>query len=122
MYEELKELALLWRRARGAGAGGGGEPVGLSPAEASACGASSKVLSGLATYPTQVIKSRLQQRQEGRAVRYAGLADALRTTLRREGAAGLYRGLLPHLAKTAPNSAITFMVYEGVLSVLGRLS
>lgn len=68
-----------------------------------------------------ITSRRLQQRQEGRAVQYQGLRDAVRTTWTREGMRGFYRGMVPHLAKTAPNSAITFMVYEGMLRLLSGL-
>ena len=50
-----------------------------------------------------------------------GLAQAAATTFQREGLRGFYRGMVPYLAKTAPNSAITFMVYEATLKLLGQI-
>lgn len=61
MYEELKEVALLWKRAKGGtdtASLTGPESRALNAGEASACGAASKVIAGIVTYPTQVVKSR----------------------------------------------------------------
>lgn len=67
----------------------------------------------------QVIRSRLQQRVDpSRSVRYVGVAHALRLTLRREGLAGLYRGLAPNVLRVMPQSAITFVVYESIMKWL----
>lgn len=62
----------------------------LSAAEITACGALSKLAASVATYPSQVLRSRLQQRMDcGRTLRYTGLADALSKTLQvRRGRAG----------------------------------
>ncbi|KFM24686.1 Mitochondrial folate transporter/carrier [Auxenochlorella protothecoides] len=66
-----------------------------------------------------VIRSRLQQRVDpSRSVRYVGVAHALRLTLRREGLAGLYRGLAPNVLRVMPQSAITFVVYESIMKWL----
>jgi len=119
VYEELKDLVLAW--ARKGDPSGTSQTRGLTAGEASSCGAASKIIAGMITYPTQVIKSRLQQRQDGRAVQYVGLAQAAATTFQREGLRGFYRGMVPYLAKTAPNSAITFMVYEATLKLLGQI-
>jgi hypothetical protein len=57
---------------------------------------------------------------DGRALRYSGVLDVLRTTLAREGPAGLYRGLAPSVLRVMPQSAITFLVYESVMRHLAR--
>jgi solute carrier family 25 folate transporter 32 len=44
--------------------------------------------------------------------KYDGMADAIRRIWRQEGWRGFYRGLTPMLIKTAPSSAITFLIYE----------
>ena len=43
---------------------------------------------------------------------YRSAAHCLLTLARREGLAGLYKGLTPNLLKAAPASGITFVAYE----------
>lgn len=63
----------------------------------------------------------MQQRQPStRSVRYVSVLHTLRQTLRREGVAGLYRGLVPNVLRVMPQSAITFVVYEAVSKALER--
>jgi len=141
-YEEMRALAVAWS-AKVAG----GRPPGSTPAPSSsstssglggrhatplptatlsALGAASKVIACVATYPTQVIRSRMQQRQvtgaagraAGAAIRYDSAWAAARTVLAREGLGGLYKGLVPTLMRVVPQSAVTFVVYERVLAML----
>jgi solute carrier family 25 folate transporter 32 len=81
----------------------------------------------------QVLRTRLQKRQqEDTAQSQQGRggssstrnSNGPRTTLvafsnmvHREGLRGMYRGMVPNLMRTMPQSAITFMVYEKLLSV-----
>lgn len=94
--------------------------LALSPLEITTAGALSKVLATMVTYPSQVIRSRMQQlpRDPSMQGRYAGLVAAARNTARGEGVWGFYRGLAPNLARVAPQSAITLLVYESVLGWL----
>ncbi len=96
-------------------------PRAPSSLEVTACGALSKLVASVATYPSQVVRSRLQQRMDARALRYAGVGDVLRTTLAREGVGGLYKGLLPNVLRVMPQSALTFLVYESVMHHLHSL-
>lgn len=41
-----------------------------------------------------------------------------RLILQREGAGGLYKGLVPNVLRVMPQSAITFLVYEKVMQML----
>ncbi|KAK2076698.1 hypothetical protein QBZ16_005458 [Prototheca wickerhamii] len=136
-YEELKSL-MLSRRARpapslalsGSGPPGVGRAGGaalsqstdqLSTFEVTICGSLSKLVASVSTYPSQVIRARMQQRQPStRSVRYVSVLHTLRQTLRREGVAGLYRGLVPNVLRVMPQSAITFVVYEAVSKALER--
>ena len=52
--------------------------------------------------------------------KYSGMLDAMRSTWRYEGWRGFYRGLTPQLLKTAPSSAITFLIYETVVKFLNH--
>jgi hypothetical protein len=46
-----------------------------------------------------------------------GMISVIKNTLHNEGIFGLYRGLTLQLFKTAPASAITFLVYETVIKL-----
>lgn len=129
VYEELKALAQGFEGfthplgAQGGNSGsstGAGQPKRmLTSAEITACGALSKLAASVATYPSQVVRSRLQQRMDARALKYRGMVDVVRKTLAREGVGGLYKGLLPNVLRVMPQSALTFLVYESVMRQLG---
>jgi solute carrier family 25 folate transporter 32 len=84
------------------------------------CGALSKASATMATYPFQVMRSRMQQRLDNRELKYRGLASSVRLTLRREGVLGMYKGLGANLLRNMPSSAITFLVYEAVVSLIAQ--
>ena len=87
------------------------------------CGAFSKASATIATYPFQVMRSRMQQRLDNRSLKYRGLVSSVRLTVRREGLPGLYKGMGANLLRNMPSSAITFLVYEAVLyNILERES
>ncbi|GBF94373.1 folate transporter chloroplastic [Raphidocelis subcapitata] len=136
VYEELKALASSaawhwsaggWPSLRvpgpgdGGGGGGDGEARQLGSAEVSVYGALSKLTAAVSTYPTQVVRSRLQQRFEaGRPLVYRSAREAVVLTWQREGAGGFYKGLAPSLLRVMPQSAITLAVYEALLQWLSR--
>jgi len=81
-------------------------------------GGTSKIVASTATYPYQVMKSRLQQRGiEGTYV-YSSSFDCVRHTWKLEGARGFFRGLIPNVMKVTPSAALTFVVYEETLKLL----
>lgn len=43
---------------------------------------------------------------------YRNMFDALRRILKKEGTAGLYKGIIPSTVKAAPAGAVTFVAYE----------
>lgn len=112
VYEELKAIA------QNMGSDNMRRKGHLTPAEITACGALSKLAASVATYPSQVVRSRLQQRMEGRALTYNGVIDAVAKTYKREGLQGFYKGLAPNVLRVMPQSALTFLVYESVLKLL----
>eukprot|EP00884_Botryococcus_braunii_P010077 jgi/Botrbrau1/19070/Bobra.0785s0001.1 len=132
VYEEMKRLVARislppprGQERIGRGPSERGQPpennggLSLSPATISLMGAASKLCASLVTYPSQVVRARVQQRQYAkRPVRYTSGWLTLRTILRREGVGGLYKGLLPNMLRVMPQSALTFVVYEKVLDVL----
>jgi len=103
MYEELKALAAVRGTDNGAAAA----------SLLFAAGAASKAVATTATYPYQVIKSRLQQRLAGAAAgAYTGVVDVVVKTWTAEGPRGFYKGFAANLLRVAPQSAITLLVYE----------
>ena len=113
VYEELKSVASGWRSSQR-----NGRHRTVSSPEIMGIGALSKLAATVITYPTQVVRSRLQQRMQHRAIRYKSGMDVLRITLRREGWRGLYKGIVPNVLRVVPQSALTFLVYENVMRQL----
>lgn len=98
----------------------GFEGGGKQPAWASVLiGGASKIIASTVTYPYQVIKSRIQQREASFGeVRYSGMLDCIVKTWRHEGLFGFLRGVVPNALKVAPSAALTFVVYEETLKVM----
>ena len=82
-----------------------------------------------ATYPLQVIKSRLQQRSQTVELsasggieiverRYAGVTDCAKRIWMREGVSGFFKGCIPNAIRVAPSAAITFVVYESMVDFM----
>jgi solute carrier family 25 folate transporter 32 len=74
---------------------------------------SAKVVAGTATYPYQVIRSRLQTyNAEERFGK--GITGVVGKVWREEGARGFYKGLGPNILRVLPATWVTFLVYENV--------
>ena len=116
LYSSLKEHILRRRRERA-----------LDVPSLLGCGAASSAVAQLITYPLALAKTRMQVAGMGGrsprvrieyglapAVRpeFAGLLDCLRQTVRSEGVAGLYAGLVPNMLKAVPAVAISYTVFE----------
>ena len=69
----------------------------------------SKGIASLATYPHEVVRTRMR---EAGSARYQKMLQSLALIAREEGAKGLYGGLGPHLLRVVPNTAIMFMSFE----------
>ncbi|KAJ1733433.1 hypothetical protein LPJ61_001557 [Coemansia biformis] len=74
---------------------------------------------GAVTYPTELVKTKMQLQgsqqylaQGGRT--YRGPIDCAVTTVRTEGAGGLYRGLAPMLLGNAAKAGVRFLTYDTV--------
>ncbi|GFQ07818.1 folate transporter 1 chloroplastic [Phtheirospermum japonicum] len=82
-------------------------------------GASSKLAAVGLTYPSQVIRARLQQRPNIEGIpRYMDSLHVVKETLRFEGVRGFYKGITANVLKNAPAASVTFIVYENVLNML----
>lgn len=66
----------------------------------------SKVFASVATYPTQVLRTRLQLSGA------LSFTEAVKSLLRKEGVYGLFKGIIPNTLKLLPSTCITFTVYE----------
>lgn len=71
-------------------------------------------------YPINLLRTRLQaQGTYAHPYTYDGFFDVLRQTLAREGVPGLYKGLVPNLAKVAPAVLISYFMYENLTNWFG---
>ncbi|PON65529.1 Mitochondrial substrate/solute carrier [Trema orientale] len=90
------------------------------------CGAGAGVAVSILACPTELVKCRLQAQSAladsasaGVAVKYGGPLDVARQVLRSEGGVrGLFKGLVPTLAREVPGNAVMFGVYEAVKQYL----
>ena len=64
----------------------------------------------MTSYPFDVVKSKMQSDGFGPKMRYHGMVDCARQTLRSEGLRGFWKGLGPTLLRAMPASAGTFAV------------
>lgn len=128
-YEALKS-ALQSRRAAASGAAPDASLPALSAFDKFCAGVAAGSAAKLALHPLDVAKKRLQVAGLARSAAYGapvrvgayrGIVAALASVARAEGAAGLYKGLVPNVLKAAPASGITFVVYEGVLALAASM-
>ncbi|KAL1809127.1 hypothetical protein ACET3Z_026117 [Daucus carota] len=85
------------------------------------CGAGAGVAVSFLACPTELIKCRLQAQSaladvgsSGVAVKYGGPMDVAKHVLRSAGMKGLFKGLVPTMAREIPGNAAMFGVYEGL--------
>lgn len=109
-------------------------------------GATSKIFASTITYPYQVIKSRLQQRNNAPIEtnrispeaniditemkvdtaasklkpKYKNSLDCMIKIWRCEGLKGFFRGVVPNALKVAPSAAITFVIYEEMMKIMNN--
>ncbi|KAI3624653.1 hypothetical protein CBS14141_003081 [Malassezia furfur] len=90
----------------------------LSPTMILLCSGGSKMLASMATYPHEVLRTRLQMVPQSGHAHYTGLFQAISVIFQREGIRGFYKGMGVNLIRTVPNSGLTLLTYE---VIMGRL-
>ncbi|KAG0037693.1 hypothetical protein BGZ82_002051 [Podila clonocystis] len=106
-FEKLRESRLLEKKH---------DWETLSTIEYLCMAASSKVTATVATYPYQVLRSRLQMMNnpQNGGMPYSGVMDCIRKIKKAEGILGFYKGVAPNVIRVLPGTCITFLVYETV--------
>ena len=70
----------------------------------------------------EVLRTRLREAPaQGDKRRYTGLVQSTRLIFAEEGLRGFYKGLLPHIIRVVPNSALIFLTYEFVIHVCSHV-
>lgn len=88
-----------------------------------AAGAISGAVAQTCTYPFDVLRRRFQiNSMSGMGYQYKSIWDAVRTIVRQEGLAGLYKGIVPNLLKVAPSMASSWLSFEMTRDFLVSLS
>ncbi|KAK9388588.1 mitochondrial carrier domain-containing protein [Lipomyces mesembrius] len=83
-------------------------------------GAISGSVGASVVYPVNVLRTRLQaQGTAAHPQTYTGMTDVLQKTIKLEGYRGLFRGLIPNLAKVAPSVSISYLIYENCKTLMG---
>jgi solute carrier family 25, member 33/36 len=81
-----------------------------------------KCIASMATYPHEVVRTRLREQATSGVFRYTGMWQSIALIAREEGRTGLYSGMGIHLVKVVPNSALMFLTYEIVTGWLNKVN
>ncbi|GAA6017779.1 hypothetical protein JCM10207_000498 [Rhodosporidiobolus poonsookiae] len=93
------------------------------------CSSTSKMIASIATYPHEVLRTRMQiQKSErgasgsGSTAKIEGMVKTTQRILRDEGPRGFYRGMMTNLIRTVPSSVVTLLSYELLMSRMLKLT
>jgi len=120
LYEQLKQ----WAQSR--------SDAPLPSTSIVACSAASKMVASIATYPHEVVRTRLQTQKRligqkaatslsslsHTPAKYLGVWQTTKVICQEESWRGLYKGLSINLFRTVPNSVVTMLTYELVMRYL----
>ncbi|CAJ0766643.1 14771_t:CDS:1, partial [Entrophospora sp. SA101] len=81
----------------------------------------SKMAASLATYPHEVVRTRLQN-QTVKPFKYKGVWNAIKLINQEEGLMAFYKGMSTNLLRTVPSSALTILIYEILIRKLNSTS
>lgn len=109
-YADFRQrLQAAVQRFRGHPADAAMEPGVTAVLVSLASGAAAGMVSVLANQPVDVVKSNMQGLH---AARYRGAVHCAVVTVQEDGLRGLYKGLLPRLARVAVEVSLTFTLFE----------
>lgn len=120
-YDSFKRWMMMWNRYRFSNVSTIEQDDSLSSFQLFLCGFAAGTCAKAVCHPLDVVKKRFQveglprhpkygARVESRT--YKNMYDALHQIVKKEGMAGLYKGIVPSLVKSAPAGAVTFVAYE----------
>ncbi|XP_049869227.1 mitochondrial uncoupling protein 4-like [Pectinophora gossypiella] len=73
--------------------------------------------------PADLIKTRLMNQPvgpNGRGLRYAGMVDCFRQSVKNEGILSLYNGFIPNWLRMGPWALINWVVFENIMIAVGE--
>lgn len=79
-----------------------------------------KLVAAATTYPHETLKTRIRELENGKA-KYKGLVDCVVRMAKEEGIRSYYNGMLVHLMRVIPSTAIIFLTYEKLVKWLDKL-
>jgi solute carrier family 25 protein 33/36 len=127
-YEKLKSMLQeradeRERVAQGSSGKKKGKPVKglITGTELMVAGAVAKAGAILATYPHEVVRTRMREQATNGVFKYTGFMNTLSTIAKEEGSKGLYGGLWIHLGRSVPNAALMFTSFELISRYLDTL-
>ncbi|KAH8980157.1 mitochondrial FAD carrier protein [Lactarius hatsudake] len=121
-YEKMKNWAFERKRRRVAKLGRAWttDDDKLSNTAYTVMSGTSKLGALCATYPYQVIRSRIQDDSALARTHHRTITSTIVHTWTHEGLTGFYRGLATNLVRVLPGTCVTFVVYENIAWLLKR--